>query len=128
LKSLRAKEVGIAFDDFSTGFASLSYLVKYPLSRIKIDRSFLRHIPESKEEQAIVQATISMAHELGLEVIAEGVETPEHVTFLKEQNREEAQGYYYAKPLPPNGFEAFAKTVQYRTIAHQLAALSMTKE
>ncbi len=110
LKTLRNKGVGIAFDDFGTGYASLSYLIKYPLSRIKIDKSFLEHIPHSCKEAAIVHSIILMAHSLGLEVIAEGIEIPEHISFLKRQICEEGQGYYYARPLPADEFYEFART------------------
>lgn len=110
LARLKEKGVHIAFDDFGTGYASLSYLVKYPLSRIKIDKSFLENIPFSKEDSAIVHSTIVMAHALGLEVIAEGVETPEHILFLGAQNCEEAQGYYYSKPVDADKFFEYAKS------------------
>jgi len=107
LKIVRSKGVGIAFDDFGTGYAALSYLVNYPLSRIKIDKSFLEHIPNSEEEAAIVNAIILMAHGLGLEVIAEGVETKAHEEFLTQEKCEEVQGFYYAKPLPAAEFYKF---------------------
>ncbi len=110
LKKIKDMGVGIAFDDFGTGYASLSYLVKYPLTRIKIDRSFLFNIPKSAEEAAIVKAIISMSHGLGLEVITEGVETKQHVSFLKSENCEEAQGFHYAKPLPEDEFIEFVKS------------------
>lgn len=124
LKILKTLGVHIAFDDFGTGFASLSYLVKYPLSRIKIDRSFLSNIPQSKEEEAIVHATILMAHSLGLEVIAEGIETSEQEAFLISEHCEEGQGYLYAKPICADEFTAYFKVAQYRQIAQQLSDLS----
>src|SRR5262249_38090037 len=74
LQKLRDRRVGIAFDDFGTGYASLSYLTRFPLSRIKIDRSFVRKIIDDTDAAAIVRSLIVMAHNLGLEVIAEGVE------------------------------------------------------
>lgn len=124
LKVLKEQGVQIAFDDFGTGFASLSYLVKYPLSRIKIDRSFLSNIPQSKEEEAIVHATISMAHSLGLEVIAEGIETLEQEAFLKSEQCEEGQGYLYSTPICADEFTAYSKVAQYQNIAQQLSELS----
>lgn len=114
LKTLRAKGVGIAFDDFGTGYASLSYLVKYPLTRLKIDKSFIDNVPQSEEEVAIVQATIVMAHKLGLEVIAEGVETLAHEEFLRQENCEEVQGYFYSKPMPAAEFFEFAKDFSFK--------------
>ncbi len=110
LARLKERGVQIAFDDFGTGYASLSYLVKYPLTRIKIDKSFLENIPYSEQDSAIVHSTIVMAHALGLAVIAEGVEVSEHILFLNAQKCEEAQGYYYSKPLPADEFFEYVKS------------------
>ena len=110
LQKLREKGVKLAFDDFGTGYASLSYLTKFPLSRIKIDRSFVGKITDDAEDAAIVRSLISMAHNLGLDVIAEGVETPGQAAFLVNERCEEAQGYLYAKPLAAEAFEAFLRT------------------
>ncbi len=124
LQIIRNKGVGIAFDDFGTGYASLSYLVNYPLSRIKIDKSFLEHIPNSEEEAAIVNAIILMAHGLGLDVIAEGVETKAHEEFLKHEKCEEVQGFYYAKPLPADELYKFgmdANSKYSNLICHDIA-------
>ena len=90
LQRLRDKGVNLAFDDFGTGYASLSYLLKFPLSRIKIDRSFIKKIAESANDAAIVRSLIAMAHNLGLEVIAEGVETAAQAAFLLDEKCEEA--------------------------------------
>jgi diguanylate cyclase (GGDEF)-like protein/PAS domain S-box-containing protein len=110
LQKLREKGVKLAFDDFGTGYASLSYLTKFPLSRIKIDRSFVGKITDDAEDAAIVRSLISMAHNLGLEVIAEGVETPGQAAFLLNERCEDAQGYLYAKPLAAEAFEAYLRT------------------
>jgi diguanylate cyclase (GGDEF)-like protein/PAS domain S-box-containing protein len=109
LRKVREKGVKLAFDDFGTGYASLSYLTKFPLSRIKIDRSFIIKITENADDAAIVRSLIAMAHNLGLEVIAEGVETAAQAAFLLDENCEEAQGYLFAKPLPAAEFEAYLK-------------------
>jgi diguanylate cyclase (GGDEF)-like protein/PAS domain S-box-containing protein len=110
LQKLREKGVKLAFDDFGTGYASLSYLTKFPLSRIKIDRSFVGKITDDAEDAAIVRSLISMAHNLGLEVIAEGVETAAQAAFLLNERCEAAQGYLYAKPLAADAFEAYLRT------------------
>jgi EAL domain-containing protein (putative c-di-GMP-specific phosphodiesterase class I) len=111
LKALRDRGVSVAFDDFGTGYASLSYLVRYPLTRIKIDQSFIRKIGQDSpgEEAAIVRAIIIMAHNLGLAVTAEGVETAAQAGFLRDERCEELQGYFYAKPLVVADLEAFVR-------------------
>jgi diguanylate cyclase (GGDEF)-like protein/PAS domain S-box-containing protein len=110
LQKLRDMGIKLAFDDFGTGYASLSYLTRFPLSRIKIDRSFVGKITDDAEDAAIVRSLISMAHNLGLEVIAEGVETTGQAAFLLNEGCEEAQGFLYAKPLAADGFEVFLRT------------------
>jgi EAL domain-containing protein (putative c-di-GMP-specific phosphodiesterase class I) len=109
LRELRAKGVKLAFDDFGTGYASLSYLTRYPLTRLKIDQSFVRKITDKSppEETAIVRSIIVMAHNLGLEVIAEGVETAAQADFLKAEKCEELQGYLFAKPLAAIDIEGY---------------------
>ena len=110
LKTLHDFGVKLAFDDFGTGYASLSYLTRLPLARIKIDRSFVNKVTEDAEDAAIVRSLIVMAHNLGLEVIAEGVETEAQAGFLRDERCEEAQGYLYAKPLPLAEFEQYVRS------------------
>jgi EAL domain-containing protein (putative c-di-GMP-specific phosphodiesterase class I) len=88
----------------------LSSLTQFPLSRIKIDRSFVRSIANNAEDAAIVRSLIAMAHNLGLAVIAEGVETELQATVLLNERCEEAQGFLFAKPLPAADFEAYLRT------------------
>jgi diguanylate cyclase (GGDEF)-like protein/PAS domain S-box-containing protein len=111
LRTLRQRGVHLAFDDFGTGYASLSYLARYPLTRIKIDQSFVRKVDgaSTAEDTAILRALIVMAHSLGLKVIAEGVETSVQASFLESERCEEVQGFLYAKPLPIDDFEAFLR-------------------
>jgi diguanylate cyclase (GGDEF)-like protein/PAS domain S-box-containing protein len=101
LGKLKALGVGVAFDDFGTGFASLSLLQKYPLTCLKIDRSFVARIDRDVGDAAIVKAVISMANSLGLTVIAEGVETAEQEVALIALSCDAAQGYRYGRPMRP---------------------------
>jgi predicted signal transduction protein with EAL and GGDEF domain len=120
LRALRARGVGLAFDDFGTGHASLSCVRRYPLTRIKIDRSFVQNIDSnsSAEETAVASSIIAMAHNLGLSVTAEGVETAPQAAFLQSKGCHEAQGYFYSRPLPQEQFRQFlAEWPQKRRIA-----------
>jgi EAL domain-containing protein (putative c-di-GMP-specific phosphodiesterase class I) len=109
LREIQAMEIGLAIDDFGTGYSSLSYLQKLPISRLKIDKSFVDHIPEKQEDVAIVKVILALAKTLGLLVTAEGVQTQEQLAFLEGQDCDEIQGYYYSKPL---GIEALKKFIQ----------------
>ncbi len=99
--------VRMSIDDFGTGYSSLSYLKKFKIYKLKIDQSFIRDINIDKEDKAIVSAIISMAKRLGLQTIAEGVETIGQLEYLQEEGCDEIQGYFYSKPLPAKAFEAF---------------------
>ncbi|WP_329740534.1 EAL domain-containing protein [Dyella sp. A6] len=95
----------IAIDDFGTGAASLDYLRKLPADRIKIDQSFVRNIGVDPDDEAIVRATIDMAHRLNREVVAEGVEIEQHLKFLRQNGCDELQGYLFCRPLPTASFD-----------------------
>jgi diguanylate cyclase (GGDEF)-like protein len=99
--------VGIVLDDFGTGYSQLSYLHRYPIQRIKIDRSFIATIGDTKAGAAVTQALLSLARSLGLQVIAEGIETEEQLNFLTEHGCDEIQGYLVSHALPPEEFERF---------------------
>lgn len=104
LQALRKIGVGLSFDDYGTGFASLSLLKRYPVSRLKIDRSFVRDLNTDVEDVAVVKAIIYLAENFGFEVIAEGVETLEQLEFLNENRCGEVQGYLFSKPLSAREF------------------------
>ena len=107
LKKLSDLGIELAIDDFGTGYSSLYYLKHLPVNKLKIDKSFIGDIPNKKEDMTIVKAIISLAQNLDLAIIAEGVETIEQRDFLLEQGCTNIQGYYYARPMPHE--EIFAK-------------------
>ena len=110
LRTLRASGVQIAIDDFGTGYSSLSYLRKFPIDALKIDQSFVRQITTVPDETVIVKAVISMGRSLKLRVVAEGVETQEQLAFLKAHQCDEAQGYYFSRPVLPGRFAKLLET------------------
>lgn len=99
LKAIRQRGLMLAIDDFGTGYSSLSYLKRFPLSKLKVDRSFVSDLPADENDASIVTAIISMSHGLGLKVIAEGVETDEQKQFLIDQGCDQVQGFLYSRPL-----------------------------
>lgn len=104
LQHFRKLGAHVLIDDFGTGYSSLSYLKQFPIDSLKIDRSFVFDIPEDKDDMAITQAIIAMAHSLNLKVVAEGVETQAQFDFLKQQNCDQVQGYIYSEPVPNEEF------------------------
>jgi diguanylate cyclase (GGDEF)-like protein len=106
LKTLRAAGVHLAIDDFGTGYSSLSYLRKFPVDSLKIDQAFIRQITLEQDEAKLVIAIIALGRSLGLRVVAEGVETDAELRFLKAHHCDEAQGYYFSRPLPAAQFAA----------------------
>ena len=99
----------LLLDDFGTGYSSLSYLKRFPIDKLKVDKSFVMGMLQDDEDCALVEAIISMAHALNLKVVSEGVESAAHAEALKALGSELAQGYFYAKPLPAEDFIAFVK-------------------
>jgi len=107
LRELRNAGIGVAIDDFGTGYSSLSYLTRFPLSALKIDRSFVTSALDDDAAAAIVRTVIDMAHILGFKVVAEGVETDAQAAFLRGLGCDEGQGYLFAKPMPEAEFRKF---------------------
>jgi EAL domain-containing protein (putative c-di-GMP-specific phosphodiesterase class I) len=99
LGELKRIGVQISLDDFGTGYSSLSYLKRFPVDRLKVDRSFVEHLATDNDDATIVRAIITLGHNLGLKVVAEGVELPEQVDFLRHNQCDEAQGFIYCRPI-----------------------------
>ena len=105
---LHACGIRMSIDDFGTGYSSLSYLKRFKVHKLKIDQSFIRGVTEDRDDQAIVTAIIGLARSLGLQTIAEGVETLEQMRYLHAEGCDEIQGYWFSRPVPPEQFKVFA--------------------
>ncbi|WP_254795488.1 bifunctional diguanylate cyclase/phosphodiesterase [Arsukibacterium indicum] len=111
LNQLKRLGVSLSIDDFGTGYSSLSYLKRFPVDELKIDRSFVKDIPEDRNDMDIVAAIIAMAQKMNLRVVAEGVETAQQVEFLRNNGCFEVQGYFYSMPLPEQELSQLNYTV-----------------
>ena len=109
LAALKQLGVRLAIDDFGVGYSSLAILKRFPIDTLKVDRSFIRDIPQDSEDKAITRAIIAMGKILNLTVVAEGVETLEQETFLREHGCDETQGYYFSKPVASDQFAALLR-------------------
>jgi diguanylate cyclase (GGDEF)-like protein/PAS domain S-box-containing protein len=106
MKELRALGVRLSIDDFGTGYSSLSALKRFPVERLKIDRSFIQDLPDDEDDRAVASAVISLGQKLNLRVIAEGVETEAQVAFLRENHCDELQGYHFSRPVAADAIPA----------------------
>ena len=109
LEQLKRAGFMLSVDDFGTGYSSMSYLKRFPIHALKIDKSFVQELPGNQDDVAITKAIVSMANSLGLEVVAEGVETPEQMEFLRENGCKISQGFYFGKAVPPGQIESLMK-------------------
>ena len=106
MREVKELGVSLALDDFGKGYSSLSYLHRFPIDRIKVDRAFVGGLPDSRASLAIVSAVVSFARALDIEVVAEGVETQAHVDALRDLGCEYAQGFFFHRPLEPERITA----------------------
>jgi EAL domain-containing protein (putative c-di-GMP-specific phosphodiesterase class I) len=116
LKELQAWGVRVELDDFGTGYSSLNYLHQFPINGLKVDRTFVKKMEESDNNPGIVQAIIKLGHDLGMEIVAEGLETPSQLRQLKELECDYGQGYYFAKPLEVKAIEDLMQTSQDKSL------------
>ena len=110
MNELNQLGVKLSIDDFGTGYSSLSYLKRFPIDRLKVDRSFITHVTTDSDDAVVTQAIIAVAHNMGLSVTAEGVEDKDQLAFLKEHACEEVQGYLFSRPLTPDDLAALLKS------------------
>lgn len=122
---LKELSLGIAVDDFGAGYSSLSYLKNFPIDRIKIDRSFVKDISNNPSDRAIVEVIIAMAGKLGLDLVAEGVETLDQLEFLKSRGCNDIQGYYFHRPLPEAQFVELLKQGAVRSASSLQPAIGL---
>ena len=117
LRSFKGMGLRLAIDDFGTGYSSLSYLQRFPVDVLKIDRSFVMHLPTNTSSAAIIDAIVTLAHGLRLDVVAEGVETAEQLAFLQAHGCDEGQGFYFGHPLPLEEFQKLLLQDRVKTAA-----------
>jgi EAL domain-containing protein (putative c-di-GMP-specific phosphodiesterase class I) len=123
LKQLKDMRVKVSLDDFGTGYSSLSYLTSFKVDTIKIDRSFVMSCTEQPNNLIVIKAIIAMGQSLGIKIVAEGVETAQQLEIVREYGADEAQGYYFSRPVPPGDFiELLDKEMVWGSQAKETAA------
>ncbi|MGB6308267.1 MAG: EAL domain-containing protein [Steroidobacteraceae bacterium] len=127
LEQLSSMGVLVSVDDFGTGYSSMSYLRRFPIDKLKIDRVFIDEIASRPEDASIVRAIVSLAHSLRLKVVAEGVETPAQLDFLKTAGCDEYQGYHFSRPLPAGDFERLMRESHCDDLTEDDAARTHSK-
>jgi diguanylate cyclase (GGDEF)-like protein len=115
---LKALDLKLAIDDFGTGYSSLSYLHRFPMDTLKVDKSFVGRLEKSNEDRAIIHTILTLGQKLGMEVVAEGVETLAQVNMLKQEHCDYGQGYFFAKPLPAEAAQALLSQRQAHLLSH----------
>jgi diguanylate cyclase (GGDEF)-like protein len=127
LEQLSVMGVLVSVDDFGTGYSSMSYLRRFPIDKLKIDRVFINEIVSRPEDASIVRAIVSLAHSLRLKVVAEGVETPAQLDFLRTTGCDEYQGYHFSRPLPAAEFERLIRSHSDEDLSEEDAARTHSK-
>ena len=121
LEDVREMGVKLSIDDFGTGYSSLSYLSRFPLDELKIDRSFVIEFDKSQSDASLVMAIIAMGRSLGLQLVAEGVETHEQYQFLRNHGADVIQGYLFSKPLPLEELKPMLEPGYFRAQIREIA-------
>ncbi|MGH1372343.1 MAG: putative bifunctional diguanylate cyclase/phosphodiesterase [Cellvibrionaceae bacterium] len=118
LRMLQRMGISLSIDDFGTGYSSMAYLKQMPVSELKIDKAFVLELANNEEDEKIVKSTVDLAHNLGLSVVAEGVEDEAALTILRGHKVEYAQGYFIARPMSADDFQQWIDTSEYKKVAH----------
>lgn len=131
LYALKKMGISLALDDFGTGYSSLNYLRRFPIDTLKIDRSFVTDIPQDADAVAIVRSIVALAQALGMQTVAEGVETTAQASFLRDQGVDILQGYLFSPPVPNDSFVALVREAaiahnQQKPVSHSSRLVSLT--